>query len=156
MSIDIATHSIDGVRVRPLRQIRDDRGKIMHMLRRDDPHFEEFGEVYFSMVLPGVVKGWHLHRQMTLNYAVVTGTIGLALYDERLGSPTRGVCQEVLVGQESYALVTVPPGVWNGFKGIAYEPSIVANCATLPHDPDEIVRVDPFDNHIPYDWARWE
>ena len=29
----------------------------------------------------------------------------------------------------------------------------VANCATVPHDPEEIERVDPFSDEIPYDWA---
>ena len=56
---------IKGVEIHPLKQIPDERGKIMHMLRSDDPYFERFGEIYFSMVYPGVVKGWHLHRLMT-------------------------------------------------------------------------------------------
>ena len=81
---------IDGVLVHPLQKTSDERGKIMHMLRADDPHFIGFGEIYFSVVYPGVVKGWHLHQKMTLNYAVVTGMIKLVLYDERPESPTRG------------------------------------------------------------------
>jgi dTDP-4-dehydrorhamnose 3,5-epimerase len=144
---------IDGVLVHPLRQIADERGKIMHLLRCDDPHFERFGEIYFSVVYPGVVKGWHLHKQMTLNYAVVFGIIKLVLYDERPDSSTRSELQELYLGESNYMLVRIPPGVWNGFKGIGMTQAIVANCATLPHDPDEIVRLDPFDNHIPYDWT---
>ncbi len=143
---------IAGIEVRPLRQIPDERGKVMHMLCRDDPWFQGFGEIYFSVVYPGVVKGWHLHRRMTLNYAVVHGMIKLVLYDDREGSSTRGVVQEVFTGEESYALVTIPPGVWNGFKGIGDKTSIVANCSTLPHDPDEIDRKPAFDESIPYDW----
>lgn len=144
---------IQGVQIHPLTQIADERGKVMHMLRRDDPHFQQFGEIYFSVVFPGIVKGWHLHREMTLNYAVVSGMIRLALYDERSDSPSKGETQELFVGESNYALVSIPPGVWNGFKGIGAQQSIVANCATLPHSPDEIVRLDPLDNHIPYDWS---
>lgn len=144
---------IDGVSIRPLRQIPDERGKIMHMLRSDDPHFEAFGEIYFSVVYPGVIKGWHIHKEMTLNYAVISGMIKLVLYDERLNSPTQGELQELFIGEANYFLVTVPPMVWNGFKGIGVVPAIVANCATLPHHPDEIMRLDPFDNQIPYDWS---
>ncbi len=144
---------IDGVRVYPLAQIPDERGKIMRMLRADDPHFERFGEVYFSVVYPGVVKGWHLHRRMGLNYAVPKGMVKLALYDERPGSPTRGKVQELFIGEANYVLVRIPPGVWNGFKGVGVEPAIVVNCATEPHDPGEIERLDPFQNHIPYDWG---
>lgn len=143
---------IDGVLVKPLKQIPDERGKIMHMLRADDPNFEKFGEIYFSVVYPGVIKGWHLHKAMTLNYAVVSGMIKLVLYDDRPTSPTRGQLQELFIGEDNYCLVRIPPGIWNGFKGIGTKPAIVANCATLPHDPDEIVRMDPFTDKIPYTW----
>jgi len=143
---------IDGVLIHPLRQIPDERGKIMHMLRANDPYFEKFGEIYFSTVYPGVVKGWHLHKEMTLNYAVPMGTIKLVLYDEREESPTRGELNELFIGEGNYVLVKVPPMVWNGFKGIGVMPALVANCATIPHDPNEISHLDPHHNHIPYNW----
>lgn len=144
---------IEGVSVHPLRQITDERGKVMHMLRRDDPWFEKFGEIYFSVVYPGVIKGWHLHKIMVLNYAVVSGAIKLVLYDNRQASPSKGEVQEIFTGEEKYSLITIPPNVWNGFKGIGVRPAIVANCATEPHDPAEIVRLDPFSKEIPYDWS---
>lgn len=143
---------IQGVDFHPLKQIPDERGRVMQMLRRDDPWFERFGEIYFSVVYPGVVKGWHLHKVMTLNYAVITGRIKLVLYDEREQSPTRGELQEIFSGEDSYCLITVPPNVWNGFKGLGVQPAVVANCSTDPHDPSEIVRLDPFSDRIPYDW----
>jgi dTDP-4-dehydrorhamnose 3,5-epimerase len=144
---------IDGVVIHPLRQIPDERGKIMHMLRCDDPHFEQFGEIYFSVVYPDVIKGWHLHKKMTLNYAVISGMIKLVLYDDREQSPTCGELMELFIGESNYALVKIPSGVWNGFKGIGAVPAMVANCSTFPHNPEEIVRMDSFDNHIPYDWS---
>jgi dTDP-4-dehydrorhamnose 3,5-epimerase len=144
---------IHGVEIVPLRQIPDERGKVMHMLRRTDPHFREFGEVYFSVVLPGAIKGWHLHRRMTINYAVPFGRIKLVLFDDRERSPTRGELQELFLGQDNYCLVSVPPLVWNGFKGYGTTEAIVCNCATIVHDPEEIERLDPFDRRIPYDWS---
>lgn len=143
---------IEGVGVYPLLQIPDERGKVMRMLRADDPHFERFGEIYFSVVYPGVIKAWHRHERMGLNYAVPRGSIKLVLYDDRPASPTRGALQELFLGEAHYALVSIPPLVWNGFKGLGSEPALVANCATLPHDPREMVRLDPFDGAIPYDW----
>lgn len=144
---------IEGVHITPLRQITDERGAILHMLRSDAPHFEQFGEIYFSLVYPGVIKGWHIHDRMTLNYAVPVGTIKLVLYDDRQDSGTRGELMEIVTGERSYQLVTVPARVWNGFKGVGAVPALVANCATIPHDPQEIHRLDPFDSSIPYDWA---
>lgn len=143
---------IDGVNIKPLRQICDERGKVMHMLRADDPNFREFGEIYFSCVYPGAIKAWHLHSRMTINYAVPVGRIKLVLFDDRAESPTKGELQEVFLGIDHYCLVTVPPFVWNGFKGIGPETALVANCASIPHDPSEITRLDPFSPTIPYSW----
>jgi len=142
---------IDGVSVVPLRRIPDERGTVHHMLKRTDPHFVEFGEIYFTTVYRGVVKGWHRHREMTLNYACIGGRIKLVLFDDREGSATRGELMEVFLGPDDYSLVIIPPGVWNGFKGMD-ETSIVANCCTHPHDPSRSDRLDPFDNDLPYDW----
>jgi dTDP-4-dehydrorhamnose 3,5-epimerase len=144
---------IEGVAVVERAQIVDDRGRIAHMLRSDDPLFDAFGEVYFSWVNPGKVKAWHLHQQMTLNYACPYGSVTLVLYDERPGSPTRGNVMELVLSPEQYRLVKVPPEVWNGFSCGADYPSLVCNCATIPHDPDEIVRLPPDDPSSPYDWA---
>src|SRR5215210_1026526 len=124
---------IEGVRVIPLRRIADERGAVLHMLRADAEGFERFGEIYFSLIYPGVVKGWHLHRQMTLNYAVPVGMVKLVCFDDREGSSTRGQVAEMHVGELNYCLVTIPPLVWNGFKGVGAAPALVANCATMPH-----------------------
>ena len=143
---------IEGVKVTPLKQILDERGKVMHMLRCDSDIFQAFGEVYFSCVYPGIIKGWHIHKRMILNYAVPYGNIKLVLFDDRPNSPTRGEIQELFLGPDNYLLVTIPPMIWNGFKGIGTEMAIVANCASIPYDPEEIDRLDPFDPSIPYNW----
>ena len=124
----------------------------MHMLREDSSIFSRFGEIYFSSTHPGAIKAWHLHKKMTLNYAVIHGAIKFVLYDDRPKSPTKGCVQEFFLSPENYCLVTVPPLVWNGFKGIGDQTSIVANCATLPHNQNEIERKPAFDPNIPYDW----
>ena len=144
---------IEGVIVTPLKQFFDERGKVMHMLREDSSHFKRFGEIYFSCTYPGAVKAWHLHKKMTLNYAVVTGTIKCVLYDNRDDSKTKGQVEEFYMSPENYFLLTVPPLIWNGWKGIGDKASIVANCADLRHDPDEIIRKKAFDESIPYDWS---
>jgi dTDP-4-dehydrorhamnose 3,5-epimerase len=143
---------IEGVRVDPLRQIKDERGAVYHMLRADDPAFEKFGEIYFSLVHPGWVKGWHLHTKMTLNYAVPVGSILVVLYDARDGSATKGRVEEIRTGEDDYKRIRIPPGVWNGVLGLGERTSVVANCATLPHDPDELKRLPPTDRAIPYSW----
>lgn len=143
---------IEGVVITPLKQIHDERGKVMHMLRDDSPVFERFGEIYFSSVHPGAVKAWHRHKRMTLNYAVIVGEIKFVLFDDRPGSSTQGAVMELFISPENYMLVTVPPMIWNGFKSVGAGTAVVANCSTLAHAPDEIERRNPFDTAIDYRW----
>jgi dTDP-4-dehydrorhamnose 3,5-epimerase len=143
---------IDGIIVTPLTQFIDERGRVMHMLRSDAAHFSSFGEIYFSMVNRGAIKAWHLHHRMVRNYAVPFGLIKFVIFDARPCSPTFMQIQEVYLGRENYCLVTVPPMVWSGFKGIGSEGALVANCSSIPHDPTEVERREPSDPLIPYEW----
>jgi dTDP-4-dehydrorhamnose 3,5-epimerase len=143
---------IEGVTLTPLKQIFDERGKVMHMLRADSSIFSGFGEIYFSCTYPGAIKAWHLHKKMTLNYAVIYGEIKCVLFDDRPNSKTRGCIDEYFLSPENYFLLTVPPLVWNGWKGLGEHSAIVANCASIPHDTNEIERKPATDPSIPYDW----
>ena len=143
---------IEGVKIIPLHQIVDERGKIMHMLKATDPHFIKFGEIYFSCAWPGTVKAWHIHQTMTVNNAVLQGHAKLVLYDIRQDSPTNGELQEIFLGEDNYCLVQIPPGIANGYKAYGDKIVILANCASEPHDPNEMLRMDPFTTEIPYNW----
>jgi dTDP-4-dehydrorhamnose 3,5-epimerase len=149
-------NTIDGVIVVPLRRIPDERGTIYHMLKRTDPYFSRFGEIYFSTVYPGVVKGWHRHKNMTLHYACIQGRVKLVIFDEREDSPTKGKLMELFLGPDDYSLVVIPPDLWNGFKGMGDEPAIIADLIDIPHDQADSIRIDPHNNHIPYDWSLKE
>ena len=143
---------IEGVQIVPLARIPDERGAILHMLRKNDEHFVEFGEIYFSLAFPGIIKGWHEHTRQTQNYAVPIGMIKLVLFDRRPLSKSTGNLLELFVGELNYCLVTIPPGVINGYKVVGQESALVANCATLPHEPDEMERYDPLSDVVPYTW----
>ena len=144
---------IDGVKVVPLRKIADERGAVFHFLKSTDPHFTEFGEVYFSCGYPGVVKAWHIHKEMTLNNVCVVGMIKLVIYDCREDSPTHGELMELFIGEQNYCLVQIPPLVANGYKAFGDKMAIISNCASMPHDREELIYIPPFENDIPYDWA---
>ena len=145
---------IEEVMIIPLKRICDERGMIMHMLRRDDPHFDQFGEIYFATAYPGVVKGWHEHTKQVQVYAVIQGMIKLVVYDNRPESASYQELMEIFIGEDNYQLARIPPGVINGYKGIGTKTPIVANCATMPHDPNEMVRYDPHGDKVPYKWGR--
>jgi dTDP-4-dehydrorhamnose 3,5-epimerase len=137
---------IDGVTLRPLRQFPDHRGTVLHMLRATDPHFEKFGEIYFSTVRCGAVKAWHRHLSKTVNLAVPVGHIRFVFWTEG------AVARELSLSRENYQLVTVRPGIWYGFQGLAEGESLVANCATEPFDPGEGESLPPDTEKIPFRW----
>lgn len=147
---------IQGVNVKPLKVIADERGYLMEMMRADDPFFQKFGQSYVSVAYPGVVKGWHFHKVQTDHFVIVKGMMKVVLYDSREGSPTKGLLNEFFMGERNPILVTIPPGVVHGMKGIGTEPAMLVNVPTEMYkynEPDEF-RIDPHSKEIPYDWDR--
>lgn len=144
--------SIEGVEIRPLPRFEDKRGVVLRMLRRDDAHFDRFGEIYFSVVNPGAVKAWRRHRRLTSFLAVPVGQLRLVLFDDRTDSASAGRCLELELGAENYQLVTVPPLIWTGWQALGQTAALLANCATDPYDPQEAERRDANDPNIPYSW----
>jgi dTDP-4-dehydrorhamnose 3,5-epimerase len=146
---------IAGVVIQPLKQIVDARGAVLHMLRGDSPLFTQFGEIYFSLVLPGAVKAWKRHRCMTQHLAVPVGKIRLVLYDDRTTAPSQGRLEDHILGRpDHYALILIPPLVWYGFQGMADQPSLVANCTDLVHDPAEVENLPASSPIFPYTWKE--
>lgn len=143
---------IRDVKITPLKILPDERGKVMHMLRSDSSIFKQFGEIYFSTIYHKAIKAWHLHKEATLNYACIKGKVRLVLFDERKESSTKGKYQEIILSPENYFLVTIPPLIWNGFKGLDSSESIIANCLNLPHNENEMVRENYSDKKFNYNW----
>src|SRR5712671_2759364 len=119
-----ANLTIEGVIVTELRQIADQRGAVLHMLRSDSVDFTRFGECYFSEVFPGIVKAWKRHRLQTQNFAVPYGRVRVVIYDDRDASPTRGNLQVHELGRpDAYRRLRIPPGLWYGFSCLSVSPA---------------------------------
>jgi len=146
-------NNIQGVKITPLREISDSRGSVLHMLRSDADDFLDFGECYFSEVLPGAIKAWKYHYTQVQNIAVPSGLMRLVLFDGRDSSITYGNILELELGRpEAYKRVKIPPKVWYGFACLSSMPAILVNCANIPHDPGDTKKLDIDDNYIPYTW----
>jgi dTDP-4-dehydrorhamnose 3,5-epimerase len=144
---------IHDVRIKPIHDLTDARGSLQHMVRADDPDlFSGFGEIYFSITNPGVVKGWHLQHQQTNLLSCVAGRLRLVLFDDRAGSPSRGVVQAIDCGDGARQVVRIPPGIIYGWRTISEVPSILANCTSHPHDPAHAEKIDPASGRVPYAW----
>jgi dTDP-4-dehydrorhamnose 3,5-epimerase len=147
---------IDGVKIKKLIPIPDERGMVMEILRADDEIFEKFGQIYITTAYPGVVKAWHYHKIQADNFAVIYGMVKLVLYDPRENSPTKGQINEIFMGLRNPILVHIPPMVYHGFKGISEQEAIMINIPTEVYNrtqPDEY-RLPWDDPSIPYNWER--
>ncbi|MGD0230382.1 MAG: dTDP-4-dehydrorhamnose 3,5-epimerase family protein [Syntrophorhabdales bacterium] len=147
---------IDGVAVKRLKLIPDERGRLMEILRVDEELFSKFGQVYMTTTYPEVVKAWHYHKKQDDFITCVRGMLKLVLYDDREGSPTHGEISEFFIGDFNPVLVKVPRMVYHGWKCISPEEALVINVPTEPYDagtPDEY-RLHPHTNSIPYRWVR--
>jgi dTDP-4-dehydrorhamnose 3,5-epimerase len=147
---------IDGVAAKRTKVIPDERGRLGEIMRVDDPWFEKFGQVYFTTTYPGVVKAWHYHKKQTDHFYVIKGTLKIALHDEREGSRTFGVVNEIYLSEHCPGLLRIPPGIQHGWMCVGQQEAYIVNVvseAYNPASPDEF-RTHPHDNQIPYDWTR--
>ena len=138
---------LERILVTPLRRIAVSGGDVLHAMKRSDPGFRDFGEAYFSMIAAGAVKAWKLHRSMTLNMVVPAGEVRFVFFGEEIAVPRVEV-----IGLANYARLTVPPGIWFGFQGLASPHSLILNIADILHEPDEVERrlTDAF----AFDWEH--
>lgn len=136
--------TVDDLLITPLKQIPVDGGDVLHCMKRSDPGFIGFGEAYFSIIEPDAIKAWKKHSRMTLNIVVPFGKVLFVFVDDE------GRIREEIVGKGKYVRLTVPPGIWFGFKGIFSSESIVMNIANIQHDPAEVERKTL--DQISYSW----
>jgi dTDP-4-dehydrorhamnose 3,5-epimerase len=145
---------IDGVAVKHLKRIADERGWLTEVMRSDWEISEKFAQVYVTAANPKVVKAWHMHKNQTDHLACVKGEAKLVLCDGRSDSKTKGKIAEFMMGEKNPLIVKVPPGVWHGFEALGEEPALVVNIPTELYNyekPDEY-RLPPDTKKIPYDW----
>lgn len=141
---------IDGVLLTPQKRIPHPKGDILHALKKSGPGYADFGEAYFSTVHYNVIKGWKRHQRVTLNLVVPVGVVRFVVYDDRPDSPTKGCFLDELIGDDNYARLTVPPGLWVAFQGKGESLNLLLNIANEEHDPAEADNIDI--NDIPYEW----
>ncbi len=145
---------IDGVKVKELKQIHDDRGYLMEMLRSDWPEFDKFGQVYLTVCKPGYAKAWHFHKIQFDHFICVKNTARIVLYDNREKSKTKGMINEFVMGEKNPMLLKIPPFVLHGFRAEEKKEAYIINVPTKLYDyknPDEY-RMPFNDPSIPYDW----
>lgn len=136
---------IDGVLLTPQKRIPNPKGDILHALKQTGQGYVGFGEAYFSIVHHNVIKGWKRHHRVTLNLVVPVGTIRFVLHDDRDDSYSHGKFNDFTLGEDNYARLTVPAGVWVAFMGVGDGLNLLLNIANEEHDPTEADNIDLHD-----------
>ena len=140
---------IDGLIITPLKIVDVPNGNVLHAMKSEDSGFSGFGEAYFSAIESSAVKAWKRHHHMTLNIVVPVGKIRFVIFDDRVEGNTQ--FQEVILSQQNYCRLTVPPMVWMGFQGMHDDKSMLLNIADISHNPNESDRKAI--SEIKYNWA---
>ena len=143
---------IRGVSIYPREKFCTDQGCVYKWAQPQDPFFEKFGEVYFSSIVPGVIKGWNIHTISDMNLVCISGSVRFVLYDRRSDSPTKGTIQEFTIGRDSYDLVHIPHGVAFSWKALGSDEALIGNLATQAYAQGELIKIDPKSGEIPYQW----
>lgn len=144
---------IEGVKILKKSIFKDSRGELRHIMKPSDDNFKMFGEVYCSSINPGIIKGWNLHKKMTINYTVVRGSIKFVLFDSREGSTTINQKQEIVLDSLNYFSVSVPPLIWNAFQCLGLKKAYVINFTDYQHSKAETIKMDPYEKDIiNYNW----
>ena len=144
---------IEGLSLFPLKQISDERGAVYHFLKSTSPSFKGFGEAYYSKINESIVKGWKLHKSISQNFCVPYGRVKIVIYDDRVGSSTKGLVNEItLDDNENYNLLSMIPGLWYSFKCESEGFALLANIIDIEHSPEESMTLELGTKKIPYDW----
>ena len=146
---------IDGVALKNLKTHRDERGFFREIIRVKDDFFEEgFGQWSHSLMYPGVIKAWHIHKQQTDWWYVGTGVLKIVLYDKRPESSTYRQTMEIMLGDNHDARVLkIPPGVAHGCKCMS-GPANLFYITSHTYDPKDEGRIPHDDPEIGYDWLQ--
>jgi len=142
---------IEGLIKTSLRKISVEGGDVMHAMKDTDIGYSGFGEAYFSSIENNKIKAWKKHKEMTLNLIVPVGAVKFVFCDQRTSNL---IYDEVILSEENYSRLTVPPNIWFGFQGMAHKTSILLNIANIKHDPTEVDRLNI--DQIEYDWSKKE
>ena len=153
---------IQGVEVKNLKVIPDERGFLMEILRSDDPMFERFGQVYMTSCKKGIAKAWHYHKKQSDHFACLHGTALVVLYDMRKNSPTFNTVEELILrsppcNENESVLVKIPPQVVHGFTALNCDEAKILNVPTELYrfdNPDEY-RISWNSRDIPYNWPSY-
>tara|TARA_Y100000590_G_scaffold466519_1_gene642216 strand:- start:580 stop:1050 length:471 start_codon:yes stop_codon:yes gene_type:complete len=143
---------LDGMLESKINIIKSNSGLVFHALKNTDKGFMEFGEVYFSTIKKNKIRAWKLHQKMTLNLVVPIGEVLFIFKDNREDSKTFNKFYKIALSAEPYLRLTVPSGIWFGFKGLSSGLNLICNIADMPHDPNEVIRKEI--NEIEINWEK--
>ena len=141
------------------RQHGDSRGLFLEWYRADQleeviGHRFGLAQVNLSVSARGVVRGIHFASVPPGQAKYVTCVSGRVLdvvVDVRIGSPTFGAWQGVVLDDLDRRAVYVPEGLGHGFCAMSDSATVTYLCST-PYAPEHEHAVNAFDAELGIDW----
>ena len=123
------------IKIKKLKKFKLEDGDVYHALKDSESEYYGFKEAYFSTIKNNKIKAWKRHYKMTMNLIVPIGKVQFVFYDEN-----KNLLKNLMIGEENYSRITVPPMIWFGFKGVSLNTSYILNISNEIHDPLEVER----------------
>tara|TARA_B100001029_G_C14964431_1_gene396448 strand:+ start:104 stop:514 length:411 start_codon:yes stop_codon:yes gene_type:complete len=132
---------ISGLKKINIKIIKNKKGDLIKYLSSRDSFFKKFGEIYFSEIKKGQIKGWNLHKRFKCHLAVISGSVTFNFVDSRKNSKTFLKKEKITLSKKNYALLVVPPKIWFNFT-TRDKISLVANTLNYPHLDSETKKIN--------------
>ena len=125
---------LNNVTTKQLSIIKTSSGSIMHALKSNERDYKGFGEIYFSQVNSGEIRGWKKHKIMHSNLIVPYGKMKIVTYD--------GIeFKEHTLSKKNYIRLSIPAKIIYGFQCISETFALLVNIASIPHDINEVEEI---------------
>jgi dTDP-4-dehydrorhamnose 3,5-epimerase len=126
---------IDGLQIRRCPPLEDERGDLVEVYRPSwGFHPAPLAYVYAVSLRPDSVRGWIVHSKQDDRIFIQRGAMTWAFFDDRDGSPTRGLLNVFTFSDRNRVLFTIPQGVWHAVKNIGRDEAMFINMPTRPYD----------------------
>jgi dTDP-4-dehydrorhamnose 3,5-epimerase len=128
---------LDKIKIFNLEKILLEGGDIIKVFKKSVSGNITFEEIYFSSIDFNFIKGWKMHKKMTMNLMVPSGEVEFLFVTKDFKNS-----KKIIIGEFNNIRVQVPPNIWFCFKGLSEKLNLVLNLASIEHDPDEIERLE--------------
>ena len=122
--------------ITPLDEIKNANGSIIKIYPNSRiKEIDHISEIYLNKVLYNQIKGWNYHISSNIFIKVISGKIELSLCKNEIIS--------MEISENDHYFIKIDSQTWFKFQGLFKLSSTVLVFSELPHDQNEVMKLDP-------------